>query len=183
MKINERYKETSILELYQFNKISNKKHFYKIFYFFVINNLIDKESFSYFQLKEYGWNSNIIEGEIKDKLDSLEIFNNIIIETDLNKLDETMLKNKLSFNNINITSERAVIRSNKKDCNIYELLYIKIRNFLAHGNFRIQKNSQGILMVIAEDYNSRGYLEARIVIKLITLVRIVDIVDKNKIIE
>ena len=181
MKVNNRDK--SILNLYQSNAFYTSKAHFKLYNFFVTNSLIDPESFSYRTLKDYGWSSDKVEGELKKKLDELDIFKNIVIAKSSKDVYEKCDSINLAHNKIGLGKEQAVIQKDNNKYSIYYVLYAKVRDALSHGNFRVQKNKKDIYMFIAEDYSSQGNLNARMVVKVKTLENIVDIIDRNNIIK
>ena len=181
MKVKER--EKSILNLYKSNTFYSSNIYNKLYYFFVTNPLVDSESFSSRTLKTYGWSIDKVEGELKKKLDELDIFNNIVEIKNVSEIYEICNSNNLSIDNINIEREKIVVQKDNKNITIYNVLYSKIRDSLSHGNYRIQKNKRNTYMFIAEDYSSQGNLNARIVVKVKTLENIVSIVDRNNIIK
>lgn len=181
MKIKDR--QNSVLNLYNSNEFYSFKIYNRLYNFFVTNPLVDSESFSSRTLKTYGWSCDKVEGELKKKLDSLDVFNNIIEVKNVNDVYSVCEDNNLSINNINISSEKVVVQKDNKNITIYNVLYSKIRDALSHGNYRIQKNKKDTYMFIAEDYSSQGNLNARIVVKVKTLENIVSIIDKNGLIK
>ena len=181
MKINN--KNLSILNMYQSNTFHTSKAYFKLYNFFVTNSLIDPESFSYRTLKTYGWSSDKVEGELKKKLDEIEVFNNIVIAKSSSDVYIKCEEVNMSYNKIGLGKEQAVVQKDSNKYSIYYVLYAKVRDALSHGNFRIQKNKKDVYMFIAEDYSSQGNLNARMVVKVKTLTDIVDIVDRNNIIK
>ena len=178
MKVKKR--EESILNMYNSNKFYSDKAYLKLYKFFVTNSLVDDESFSHTTLKSYGWSSNIVEGQLEKELKDLEIFKNIYLAKSISDLYDKCDSINLSYNKIGLENEQAVIVKDNNNFSLYYVCYAKVRDALAHGNFRVQKNKKGIYMFVAEDYSSQGNLNARMVVKVKTLENIVDIVDRNK---
>ena len=181
--MNIKNRDKSILNMYQSNAFFTPKAYFKLYNFFVTNSLIDPESFSYRALKTYGWSSDKVEGELKKKLDELEVFNNIVCAKSSSDVYTKCEELNMAYNKIGLGKEQAVIQKDSNKYSIYYVLYAKIRDALSHGNYRVQKNKKDIYMFVAEDYSSQGNLNARIIVKVKTLENIVDIVDKNKIIK
>ena len=77
-------------------------------------------------------------------------------------------------------TERAVI-SDTNESNKYLKLFYRIRDGFAHGKFLLKYSSTHEKMVIIQDNNTHN-VTARIVIKLSTLLSIIETVDINGII-
>lgn len=77
-------------------------------------------------------------------------------------------------------TERAVI-SNTNESNKYLKLFYRIRDGFAHGKFLLKYSSNHKKMVIIQDDDTKN-VTARIVIKLSTLLSVIETVDINNII-
>lgn len=106
-------------------------------------------------------NKNFIfikKGNLKEEYERLGLFDRKITEID---------------------TERGVFIVSNQDNN-YLTFFQKIRNGLAHGNYKLIYSKQNKKMIIIQDNNSYN-VTARIVIELKTLLDIASLIDKNMI--
>lgn len=78
-------------------------------------------------------------------------------------------------------TERCVCTRNNERSRFLNLFY-RVRDGLAHGKFLLKFGTNNCKMVVIQDDDSHS-VTARIVIKLDTLLRIIDVVDRNNIIQ
>ncbi len=77
----------------------------------------------------------------------------------------------------NLNIERGVIGKTSETCNHLKLFY-RIRNALAHGKFKLRLNNANEKIVVIQDDNGHN-VTARIVLKLSTILSLIDATDIN----
>ena len=157
-----------------------------LYSFFVTYSMCGNQSSKKRTFKDYGWaNENLTENKkLYEKLNQLinlrrQYF--VFIDKDAPK---NILKDE--FKKCNLTdrilsdyeTERMVILKKGLKNNFLEVCY-RIRNCFAHGNFLLKK-AGNTKMIVFQD-NDRDNVNARMVIKLKTLLNIVKEIDKNDI--
>ena len=94
-------------------------------------------------------------------------------------ITELYIKNGLADGRLpDCDKERAVI-SKTSESNKYMKLFYRIRNGLAHGKFILKYSSKHEKMVIIQDDDTRN-VTARIILRLSTLMKLVEAIDANK---
>jgi len=188
-----RYKERdSILYNIDDEYSLDKNEYYLLYNFFVTYSLCGNQSKKKRTFQEYGWHyfartlgNNDVDDSIylKDKLSQAINLDNKSNFLFYKKSDNiTSMYDSLNLSNGLLNdyfTERAacLITSNS---NRYLHLFYRIRNGLAHGKF-VLKNENNTKMIIIQDddqYNVTG----RIVVKLDTLLKLIEIIDKNRLI-
>ena len=162
----------------------SEDEYYKLYSFYVTYSMCGSQSAKKRSFVDYGWESNrIIRTELGAKLkDVLSLSRNKdFIFTDEDNLAEQFHLLDLDDGDLqSVDKEKAVI-SKTHESNSYLKLFYRIRDGFAHGKFRLLFSSGGERMIIVQDDNGHN-VTARIVIKISTLLNIVDIVDRYKLI-
>ena len=156
----------------------DKDEFYLLFNFFITNSLCKNQSKRNKSLKDYGYKKiNEVKG-IKD-IFLIDNINFDISSSDTLLSEELINYNLLDDKIFDITYERGLIINYKESNNYYNYFHA-IRNSLAHGEYTIKLNEKNEKVLIMQ--NSEGNsIKARIIIKVDTLIKIIKIIDKNKI--
>lgn len=151
--------------------------------FFITYSMCKNSSFKTKTFTDYGWSSDNIS-----KAGCLEQLSNILLlDKNKNFLFYAGEDIKQQFNMLNlldeftndIDTERAVIKRTFEENNYFRL-FNRIRNALAHGNYKLVYSSKNEKMIIIQD-NDRYNVTARIVIKLNTIFELIKVIDKNNI--
>ena len=154
----------------------------KIYNFYVTYSICGKQSMKKRSLTDYGWeNNSIVNSGAKNKLESI-----LKLDENYNFIFTYEDNLKKSFSDVSLEDgqiidfhpERAAI-GKTKESNKYFKLFYRIRNGLAHGRFILRYNSLGEKMVLIQD-NDTHNVTARIVLKLETILRFIDAIDKNE---
>ena len=195
MKNNSKYKyikENSIIYAEKDEYSLTEHEFFCVYSFYVTYSMCGSQSFKKRSFSDYGWNDNLIEQTIEHKKVKTELGKALskVIDlkndrfcffTDKNNLDDLFKKcNLLDGSLSDYDTERAVI-SDTNESNKYLKLFYRIRDGFAHGKFLLKYSSTHEKMVIIQDNNTHN-VTARIVIKLSTLLSIIETVDINGII-
>ncbi len=128
-------------------------------------------------LEDYGWESTVKYSEITKALKKSIGFDieNFVFRDD-GGLKDVCEENNLIINKVTLDSERGVIGKTVGQNKLLKL-FRRIRNVFSHGRF-VMRLSGKDRYVIMEDKDAHN-VTARIVIKLDTLIGIVDTIDKN----
>lgn len=195
MKDNAKYKyikENSIIYAERDEYLLTEHEFFCMYSFYVTYSMCGVQSFKKRSFSDYGWEDNLIEKTIEHKKiktnlgkalsNAVELENNRFrFLTDKGKLDDLFEKcNLLDGALSDYDTERAVIGSTN-ETNKYLKLFYRIRDGFAHGKFLLKYSSNHEKMVIIQDDDTNN-VTARIVIKLSTLLSIIEAVDINGII-
>lgn len=155
--------------------------YYRLYSFFVTYSLYDKTNVRNRNYEDYGWrkgNSPFKSKEIKPIID-LDCSRFSIVVNDIKKhfIDLDLFdKTTMAFDD-----ERFVIAGGDSNSSKNELLFKKIRNCFAHGKYLLKYSSTKEKMVVFQD-NDNHNVNARIVLKLKTLLDIISFIDKAELI-
>lgn len=195
MKNNAKYKyikENSIIFAENDEYSLTEHEFFCVYSFYVTYSMCGSQSLKKRSFSDYGWNDNSIEQTIEHKRVKTELgkaLSNVIelktdrfcFLTDNGNLADLFNKcNLLDGTLLDCDTERAVI-SNTNESNKYLKLFYRIRDGFAHGKFLLKYSSNHEKMVIIQDDDTKN-VTARIVIKLSTLLSVIETVDINNII-
>ena len=195
MKANSKYKyikEKSILYAEEDQYLLTEHEFFCVYSFYVTYSMCGSQSFKKRSFSDYGWNNDLIEKIIERKKVKTELGEALSNAIDLKSDRFCFLTNKNNLANLfkkcdlldgpllDCDTERAVI-SDTSGSNKYLKLFYRIRNGFAHGKFLLKYSSNHEKMVVIQD-NDTNNVTARIVIKLSTLLSIIEAVDINGII-
>ena len=149
----------------------------KLYKFFVTYSMCENQSDKKRTLADYGWASTVKYSEIKKELKEKINFNieNFVFR-DEGGLKDVCTENNLIINKVALDSERGVIGKTAGQNKLLKLFH-RIRNVFSHGRF-VMRLSGKDRYVIMEDKDSHN-VTARIVIKLDTLIGIIDTIDIN----
>lgn len=163
----------------------------KLHMFFVTYSMCGSQSHKKRMISDYGWqnlkdnsSASITNSGLKTQLEKILKLdqNEKFIFTENDDLKESFEKVELFDESSNqLLYERAVVGYTRESNKYYKLFY-RIRNALAHGRFSLKYNINAEKMIIIQD-NDRNNVTARIVLKLDTIMKIIDVVDKNKLLE
>lgn len=165
-----------------------KEEYYLIHVFFVTNCMVNDFTSKSRDFKIYGWKDNNTNHKpLSDTLEKvLPIKNNTsYIVTRENNLKELFSKfNLTDYPLSDLTTERFVItpEDKTKNDNSYLILFLRIRNGLAHGNYKLVYSKFSEKMVIIQNRNKNN-VTARIVLKLSTIINLIKAIDKNRLIK
>lgn len=158
---------------------------YHILYsFYVEHSMYDDQSCRKRTWIDYGWSSNkTIANGAKDELCKvLQLYSNEdFIFTKEDDLDTQFVMCELENGTIhNIDKERGVfaIASESILESYFIILFSRVRNCLAHGEFVLQINTQNEKMVVMQNHYN-GNVKSRCVLKLNTLLTLARTVDKS----
>ena len=159
----------------------DQKEIYSIYSFFVIYSLCNNISFKQRTFVDYGWESNKIN-QIKIELKkTIDFDNENFIFTDKDNLKENFERCNLMDGALNnVDNERFVIGKTKEN-NSYLKLFYRIRNCFAHGKFILRYTTNNEKVVVMQD-DDKYNVTARIVLKLETILNIINVIDRNKLI-
>ena len=158
-----------------------KDEYYYIHNFFVTYSLCKKQSRRKRTLKEYGLLNGI--KDVKKELNKIISFEDcsfeIIPQEEL--LVENLVNNKLNDDCIfDLTYERGMVIETKEKNEYFKLFYF-IRNSLSHGEYTIKINDKGEKFIIMQNSEFESpCIKARMVMKVSSLINIIKIIDKNK---
>lgn len=158
-----------------------QEEFYKLYSFYVTFSMCGNQSAKKRTFIDYGWESETIKNSpgLENALARVINFrdNDSFVFTDKNDLGDQFMRNDLTDGELtNIEDERAVI--GKTEGNRYLKLFYRVRDGFAHGKHVLRETSTREKMVIIQDDNGHN-VTARIVIKLSTLLRFVEVIDIN----
>lgn len=185
-------KENSIIFAENDEYSLTEHEFFCVYSFYVTYSMCGSQSLKKRSFSDYGWNDNSIEQTIAHKKVKTELgkaLSNVIeLKSDrfcflTGKSDLTDLFKKCDLLDGTVSdcdTERAVI-SKTNESNKYLKLFYRIRDGFAHGKFLLKYSSNHEKMVIIQDDDSNN-VTARIVIKLSTLLSMIETVDINGII-
>lgn len=177
-------KDRSILGLCQDEYQLSQEEYYKIYSFYVTYSMCGTQSAKKRSFTSYGWDS--------DSVKSTSIGEALLAVLNLNRnpafvyIDRDDLAAQFGALNLtdgeleNVDYERAVIGKTSENNNYLRLFY-RIRDGFAHGKYLLRFSSSGERMVIIQD-DDRYNVTARIVLKLSTLLKFIEVIDKNSII-
>ena len=141
---------------------------------------------------DYGWNNNAFEQIVDHKKNRTAIGNALYSALDFNTSNYFFLTDKGNlaalFSKCNLSdghlsdydTERAVIGLTNES-NKYLKYFYRVRDGFAHGKFVLKYSSNNEKMIIIQD-DDKNNVTARIVVKLSTLLNLIDVVDINRII-
>ncbi len=167
----------------------SEHEYYTLYSFFVTYSLCKKQSDKKRTLRDYGQsNVHIVKSGVRKNLRS-------VLRIDQKKGEENCFifskakSRPKNFEKINLgdgtlsdyDKERAVLPENSEQ-NQYFTLFHHVRNGLAHGQFALVFSSTGEKMVVMEDKTRTGNVNARMVLKLNTLLSIVATIDEKHLI-
>lgn len=158
-----------------------------LYEFFVTYSLCGAQSMKKRNISDYGWEGSITKSGLKK-----ELLKHLALDSNenfmfLNDKDKTKAKVENKFKSVGLQDgnefdfnyEHAVIgRTNEN--NAYFKLFYRIRDGFAHGRYILILTEKNEKMIIIQD-NDAHTVSARIVIKLITLLEIIKVIDKNNI--
>lgn len=193
--------ETEIKQIYKYRKANSilqggneyeleQEEYYVLYNFFVTYSVCEDQSFQKRSFIDYGWNTNnIICTENKKKKDTdlgkslkkcLDLYRKEFVFTEQDNLKILFLQNDLPDKVLpNYDTERVVIGITRG--NRYIKLFYRIRNCLAHGNFVLKYSSNNEKMIVFQDKH-KGYVTARMILKLQTLINLINAIDKKRLI-
>lgn len=167
-----------------------EREYFRLYNFFVTYSCCGKQSLKKRNFETYGWDkfSRTIGNKIADPTTYLKDALTAIIDLDNQNyflftkngddLAQCFLKVDLPNGPLNdLITERCVCTRNTESNRFLNLFY-RIRDGFAHGKFLLKNGTNNIKMVIIQDDDGHS-VTARIVIKLETLLQIVDVVDRN----
>ena len=167
----------------------SEHEYYTLYSFFVTYSLCKKQSNKKRTLRDYGHPYvQIVKSGVRKSLQS-------VLRIEKKKGEETCFifseakSRPKNFTKINLgdgalsdyDKERAVLPKDSEQ-NQYFILFHHVRNGLAHGQFALVFSSTGEKMVVMEDKTRTGNVNARIVLKLNTLLSLVATIDKRHLI-
>lgn len=167
----------------------SQEEYYQLYSFFVTYSLCKHQSAKQRQYVDYGWPK--FARKIHEKTPNPQVYlkdclTSVIdiddkkhfVFTDEDNLAECFEKLNLQDGRItDLLTERAVIAKTSENNKFFKLFY-RIRDGLAHGKFSLRLNENEEKVIVIQD-NDRHNVTARIVLKLQTLLDIIDAVDKN----
>lgn len=173
-----RYKrEESIINGLEDQYELSEQEYNKLYKFFVTYSMCENQSDKKRTLEDYGWASTVnyseITGVLKERI-GFDIEN--FVFRDDGCLRAVFRENNLIINGVTLDSERGVIGKTVGQNKLLKLFH-RIRNIFSHGRFAMRLSGED-RYIIMEDKDSHN-VTARIVIKLDTLMGIVDTIDKN----
>ena len=164
--------------------------YYKLYSFFVTYSLCGSQSWKKRSFSDYGWeteniserlNGHTVDTPLGSCLKSVFLFDNNFSFSETDNLDELFRKQNLEDGPItNVNVERAVIGKTPEN-NKYTKFFYRIRDGLAHGKFVLKYSSSDEKMIVIQDDNSHS-ITARIVVKLSTLLDIINNIDLTNLI-
>lgn len=173
-------KEKSLLFNVKNDYELSEDEYFLIHAFYLTFTPVSSESDMSLSYIDYGWNSNsYVDNGIKTRItklfniDDKKVF---VVASKENSLRQIYEMLNLNDNEKDYSFERIGL-SNSKGSNHFEKLLILVRNCLAHGAYRL-KYCENIKMVIMQDRKDSN-VTGRAIIKLTTLLSIVELVDKN----
>ncbi|SCW43591.1 hypothetical protein SAMN02910456_01118 [Ruminococcaceae bacterium YRB3002] len=186
-------KEKSILYNEKDEYSLTKEEFCRLYAFYVTYSMCGSQSMKKRTFIDYGWDSNNVyelvnHHRVKTKLGnalcSAYVLNNdnfCFISTE-DDLSECFRKcNLLDGRLVDYDTERAVIKSTQES-NKYMKLFYRVRDGFAHGKFILKYSSNHEKMIIIQDDDSSN-VTARIVLKLSTLLKFIEVIDLAQIID
>lgn len=170
------------------------EEYYKLYNFFVTYSCCGTQSMKKRSLVDYGWNyfsRNIGNFTPNPQLYLKDALTQIIDLDDQNQFIFTMPGDDISqcFSRVSLSDgavsdleiERCVCTRNNERNRFLNLFY-RVRDGFAHGKFVLKYGANNCKIVVIQDDDGHS-VTARIVLKLDTLLRIVDVVDRNNIIQ
>lgn len=170
-----------------------EQEYFRLYNFFVTYSCCGKQSMKKRDFATYGWGdfSRTIGNKtadpttyLKDALTNiidLDNQNHFLFTKSGDDLSQCFLKVDLPDGPLNdLITERCVCARNTESNRFLNLFY-RIRDGFAHGKFLLKNGTNNIKMVVIQDDDGHS-VTARIVIKLETLLRIVEMVDRNRLI-
>ena len=146
--------------------------------------MVEKSSEKKRTFVDYGWKTNQTANTAlgKELGKVINFKEKKFVFTNEDNLREIYIVTNLPDGTItDLTEERFVISQVDGIKNKYLLLFLRIRNALAHGKYRLVLSRNNVKMVIIQD-NDKYNVTARILLKLETLLKLIDTIDINKII-
>lgn len=180
-KITKYKKSNSIINNSPDEYTLSQEEYYILYTFFVTYSTCENQSSKKRTFFDYGWaGESIVKSGLKAELETvlpLDGNAHFVFEDTPNletQFEEHDLQNgKLRF----IEEERAVL-TKTHGSNKYLKLFYRIRNGLAHGSFALRLNSLAERMIIIQDQD-HYCVTARIVLKIDTLLKLIQIIDRN----
>lgn len=162
----------------------SQEEYYKIYSFYVTYSMCGSQSAKKRNFTSYGWDSESIKATSLGEalLTVLNLNRNpVFVFTDRDDLAAQFGALSLTDGELeNVDYERAVIGKTSENNNYLRLFY-RIRDGFAHGKYLLRFSSFGERMVIIQD-DDRHNVTARIVLKLSTLLKFIEVIDLNSII-
>lgn len=164
-----------------------EREYYLLYSFFVTYSLCGSQSFKKRNFEAYGWKtSNIQMSHGKEDTDLGKMFKRCIqfeIDVASEKKSVKDLFKKYGLGNgvlQDYAVERVAIVDNTMNSKYLKLFY-RLRNCLAHGSFLLKYSSNNEKMIVLQD-NDKNNVTARMVLKLKTLINLIEEIDKKKLI-
>lgn len=170
------------------------REYYMIYTFYVTYSCCGTQSMKKRTFADYGWNNfartignSTIDANVylKDALTAiidLDDIKSFVFTTDGDDLAQCYTSLNLGDGVLNdIDSERAVCSKNNESSRYLNLFY-RIRDGFAHGKFLLKYGTNNAKMVVIQDDDVHN-VTARIVLKLETLLRMIEIIDRNNLIQ
>lgn len=169
------------------NSIVLDENFSRIIAFYVINTPCTSLSYSGIAMKNYGWDEKKVwkDNKLKNQLFSiahLEKDKTFFVAKQADKMKEQCEKAKLKkqFHSM-LNEEKIVIYKNQMN-EFMSILY-HIRNSFAHGRFTTYTRDNETIFVLESVRKNRGEFQvrSRMILKQTTLLKWIDIIQKNEI--
>lgn len=167
----------------------SEHEYYSLYSFFVTYSICKKQSDKKRSLKDYGWLNNHIEKSgLRKALQPILRLNRKKGEKEhfiFSKADsrsKNFAKVALGDGVLSDYDKERAVLPQKNEQNQYFTLFHHVRNGLAHGRYALVFSSSKEKMVIMEDKTREGNVNARMVLKLDTLLNIISTVDKKHLI-
>lgn len=162
----------------------SKEEYYKVYSFYVTYSMCGTQSAKKRSFTSYGWDGENVKSTTLGKalLAVLNLNRNpSFVFTDRDDLAAQFNALYLTDGDLeNVDNERAVIGKTSESNNYLRLFY-RIRDGFAHGKYLLRFSSSGEKMVIIQD-DDRYNVTARIVLKLSTLLKFIEVIDTNSVI-
>ena len=162
--------------------LSREEH-YILYSFYVEHSMYGDQSNRKRTFMDYGWDSNeTTKNGAKEALCKvLQLYGNddFGFEED-DELGTYLAATSLSHDAVHdLSKERGVfsISGEKRNESYFILVFSRIRNCLAHGDFALRYNSQEKMVIMENHYN--GYIKARFILRLETILSLAQTVDKT----
>ncbi len=173
-------KKNSILNELIDEYIPTIEEWQKLYVFYVAYSMGKNQSGQGKTYLDYGWKGPTLNSSgLKSHLEKILQLSNFRFLDHGEDLKENFEDLGLIYPIEDLESERGVFAKTPGSSK-YDKFFYRIRNCFAHGGFHFLFNKERKIMVVLEDHSSDN-VSARIVIKLETLLKIVNCIDKNDI--
>ena len=172
----------------------SQSEFYMLYSFYVTYSCCGNQSLKKRTFAEYGWGNfaRSIGNKISDRsvylkdalteIIDLDDRTHFIFITDGDDVSQCLSQVDLADGILaDLETERCVCMKNNEKNRFLNLFY-RIRDGFAHGKFLLKYSRNGLRSVIIQDDDGHN-VTARIVLKLDTLLKMVEVIDKNEMIE